>query len=103
MKKDLLSIDDLSADEIYRVLDTAEAIEAIVHGDPRISQVVGRTIEQVPLPPGASIGAVVRGEEVLMAHHDICLEEGDHVILFITDSRHVEAVEKLFQAPPSFL
>jgi trk system potassium uptake protein TrkA len=38
-----------------------------------------------------------------MAHHDICLEEGDHVILFITDSRHVEAVEKLFQAPPSFL
>ena len=82
---------------------TAEAIEAIVHGDPRISQVVGRTIEQVPLPPGASIGAVVRGEEVLMAHHDICLEEGDHVILFITDSRHVEAVEKLFQAPPSFL
>jgi trk system potassium uptake protein TrkA len=75
---------------------TAEAIEAIVHGDPRISQVVGRTIEQVPLPPGASIGAVVRGEEVLMAHHDICLEEGDHVILFITDSRHVEAVEKLF-------
>jgi trk system potassium uptake protein TrkA len=42
-------------------------------------------------------------QEVLMAHHDICLEEGDHVILFITDSRHVEAVEKLFQAPPSFL
>jgi trk system potassium uptake protein TrkA len=82
---------------------TAEAIEAIVHGDPRISRVVGRTIEQVPLPPGASIGAVVRGDEVMMAHHDICLEEGDHVILFITDSRHVEAVEKLFQAPPSLL
>jgi aspartate carbamoyltransferase catalytic subunit len=29
MKKDLLSIDDLSADEIYRVLDTAEAMREI--------------------------------------------------------------------------
>ena len=81
----------------------AEAIEAIVHGDPRTSRVVGRTVEQVALPPGASIAAVVRGDEVIMAHHDTCLEEGDHVILFLTDRRQVEAVEKLFQAQPTYL
>ncbi len=80
----------------------AEAIEAIVHGDPRTSRVVGRTIEQVPLPSGTSISAVVRGAEVIMAHHDTRLEEGDHVILFLTDRRHVEAVEKLFQKQQSF-
>lgn len=81
----------------------AEAIEAIVHGDPRTSRVVGRTVEEVALPTGASIGAVVRGDEVIMAHHDTRLEEGDHVILFLTDRRHVEAVEKLFHAQPSLL
>jgi trk system potassium uptake protein TrkA len=81
----------------------AEAIEAIVHGDPRTSRVVGRTIEQVPLPPGASIGAVVRGDEVIMAHHDTLLEEGDHVILFLTDRRHVDAVERLFQTQSPLL
>lgn len=81
----------------------AEAIEAIVHGDPRTSRVVGRTVEQVHLPPGTSIAAVVRGDDVIMAHHDTSLEEGDHVILFLTDRRQVDAVEKLFHAQPSFL
>ena len=45
----------------------AEAIEAIAHGDSRSSRVVGRQIRDVDLPAGASIGAIVRGEEVLIA------------------------------------
>jgi len=81
----------------------AEAIEAIAHGDSRTSRVVGRTVEQVPLPPGASIGAVVRGDDVIMAHHDTLLEDGDHVILFLTDRRHIDAVEKLFQTQSPML
>jgi len=76
----------------------AEAIEAIVHGDSRSSPVVGRPVERITLPPGTTIGAVVRGEDVIMAHHDTVIEADDHVILFLTDRRHVEAVGKLFQA-----
>lgn len=76
----------------------AEAIEAIVHGDSRSSPVVGRTIEQISLPPGTTIGAIVRGDDVIMAHHDTVIAADDHVILFLTDRRHVEAVGKLFQA-----
>jgi trk system potassium uptake protein TrkA len=76
----------------------AEAIEAIVHGDSRSSPVIGRSIEQIALPPGTTIGAIVRGEDVIMAHHDTVIEADDHVILFLTDRRHVEAVGKLFQA-----
>jgi trk system potassium uptake protein TrkA len=76
----------------------AEAIEAIVHGDSRSSPVVGRTIERIALPPGTTIGAIVRGEDVIMAHHDTIIQADDHVILFLTDRRHVEAVGKLFQA-----
>jgi trk system potassium uptake protein TrkA len=81
----------------------AEAIEAIAHGDYESSKVVGRAIEAVRLPEGTTIGAIVRGDEVIMGHHDTVIAEGDHVILFLTDRRHVEAVEKLFQAGVSFI
>ena len=76
----------------------AEAIEAVVHGDSRSSPVVGRTIEDIVLPPGTTLGAIVRGDDVIMAHHDTVIEADDHVILFLTDRRHVEAVGRLFQA-----
>lgn len=81
----------------------AEAIEAIAHGDSDTSQVVGRAVEAVALPDGTTIGAIVRGDDVIMAHHDTVIQEGDHVIMFMTDRRHVDAVEKLFQVGVSFL
>ncbi len=81
----------------------AEAIEAIAHGDSETSKVVGRAVEAIRLPEGTTIGAIVRGDEVIMGHHDTVIAEGDHVILFLTDRRHVEAVEKLFQAGVSFI
>lgn len=74
----------------------AEALEAIVHGNRQNSKVIGRRIEEIKLPEGTRIGCIVRGEQVLMAHHDTTVEENDHVILFIPDRRHVDQVEKLF-------
>ena len=76
----------------------AEAMEAIVHNDGRDSQVAGRRVDQIDLPPGTTIGAVVRGQQVIMAHHDTVIEADDHVILFLTDRRHVERVGRLFQS-----
>jgi trk system potassium uptake protein TrkA len=76
----------------------AEAIEAIVHADGRSSPIAGKRIEEVDLPEGTTIGAVVRGSQVIMAHHDTVIEAEDHVILFLTDRRHVEDVGRLFQA-----
>ncbi len=75
----------------------SEALEAVVNGDERSSRVAGRTVDEIPLPEGASIGAIVRGEEVIMAHHDTRVLTDDHVILFLADRRHLEAVERLFQ------
>jgi trk system potassium uptake protein len=75
---------------------TAEAIEAVVHGDERSSRIVGRAVADIPLPEGASIGAIVRCDEVIMAHHDTLVQAEDHLILFIADRRHLEAVERLF-------
>jgi len=81
----------------------AEAIEAVAHGDSRSSKVVGRSIEDIKLPPGTNIGAIVRGSEVIMAHHDTVIEAEDHVILFLIDKRRVGEVEKLFQVGVTFL
>jgi trk system potassium uptake protein TrkA len=78
----------------------AEAIEAIVHGTEQTSRVVGKRVEEINLPAGASIGAIVRGDEVVMAHHDTLVQSDDHVILFLADRRHIEAVERLFVGVP---
>lgn len=75
----------------------AEAIEAVAHGDSRSSKVVGRRLEEIDLPEGASIGAIARGEEVLIAHDHVVVEPDDHVILFLTDKRRIQEVEALFQ------
>ncbi len=80
----------------------AEAIEAIAHGDQRSSKVVGKRVDEIPLPPGATIGAIVRHQEVLIAHDHICIEQDDHVILFLVDKKRVRDVEKLFQVGLAF-
>jgi trk system potassium uptake protein TrkA len=98
----------------------AEALELIAHGDPSSSKVVGRRIEEIDLPKGASIAAIVRrhertGEngdgkpggrhdyEVLIAHHDTIIEPDDHVIVFAVNKRTVPDVEKLFQVDVRFV
>ena len=79
----------------------AEAIEAIVHAEGRDSPIAGRSVEQIELPAGTTIGAIARGDKVIMAHHDTVIEPEDHLILFLTDRRHVEEVGRLFQAGAS--
>ena len=81
----------------------AEALEAVVHGDAASSRLVGRQIEQVELPKGTTIAALVRGEEVLIAHHDLVIQAGDHAIVFVTNKKMVPKVEKLFQVSAGFL
>lgn len=81
----------------------AEAIEAVAHGDSRESKVVGRKIEELDLPRGTSIVSIVRGDQVIMAHHDTVIETEDHVILFMTDRRKIEKIENLFQVGVSFV
>ncbi|HSM31383.1 MAG TPA: Trk system potassium transporter TrkA [Woeseiaceae bacterium] len=81
----------------------AEAIEAIAHGTEKESRVVGRKIEDVDLPKGTAIVALVRNDQVIIAHHDTVIETDDHVILFMTDRRKIERLEQLFQVGVSFV
>ncbi len=80
----------------------AEAIEAVAHGTAETSKVVGKRIDQIPLPPGATINVLVRDDKVMEAHHDTVVRTDDHVILFVTDRRQVDQVTRLFQLPGRF-
>ncbi|MCE2572237.1 Trk system potassium transporter TrkA [Motilimonas eburnea] len=81
----------------------AEAIEAIAHGDKITSKVVGRKLSELKLPPGTTIGAIVRGDEVLIAHDHTVIEQDDHVVMFLVNKRFIPEVERLFQPSPFFL
>ena len=59
-------------------------------------------MDEIGLPEGTRIGAIVRGTEVLIAHDDVQVESDDHVILFLPDKSQVRAVERLFQVGLSF-
>lgn len=88
----------------------AEALQAVARGDRKTSKVVGRRIDEVALPKGAEIGAIVRaapdpgGERrVIIPHHDTVIERDDQVIAFVPSKRMVREVEKLFQVGATFL
>ena len=98
-----LPLDEASVIRAVKRLVENEAIEAIAHGDSSTSRVVGRRIGELSLPPGATIGALVRGDDVLMAHDDVVIESEDHVILFLIDKSQINDVERLFQVAITFV
>jgi trk system potassium uptake protein TrkA len=90
----------------------AEALEIVAHGDYGSSRVVGRRIDEIPLPKGVTIGALVRGlnaaadggePKVLIAHHDMVIEPDDHVIVFAVHKTLVPKVEKLFEVAINYI
>ena len=81
----------------------AEAIELTAHGDARSSKVVGRRLDELSLPSSVTVGAILRGDRVLIAHDDVVVEANDHVILFLTERTQISAVEKLFAVGFGFI
>lgn len=80
----------------------AEAIEIIAHGDEGSSRVIGRSLDEIRFPSGVTVGAIVRGEEVLLSQSDLMVKPQDRVILFIADKKRVFEVEKIFQVSLGF-
>lgn len=81
----------------------AEAIELTAHGTAESSKVVGRRLDELALPPGVTVGAILRGDEVVIAHKHVVVEPDDHVILFLIDRNQISDVERLFAVGFGFL
>jgi trk system potassium uptake protein TrkA len=80
----------------------AEAIEMIAHGNRHSSAVVERKLSELELPKGAIIGAIIRDDEVLAVSDDLIIEAEDHIIIFVSDKKTLDAIEHLFQVNVNF-
>jgi trk system potassium uptake protein TrkA len=89
--------------KVHALRRGAEAIEAIAHGDEFTSQVVGKRVKDIQFPSGTLIGAIVRKNQIVMDVEDCIIQAQDHVILFVSEKKHIRQVEKLFQVDIAFM
>ena len=81
----------------------SEAIEVVIHGDESTSNIIGRTLGEINMPEGASIGAVVRNDQVFYPGPDQVFKTNDHVVVFLADKKQLRYLETLFQVKVTFL
>ena len=71
---------------------------AIVEGDiPPDAPVTGRSLAEIPFPPGVVIAAVMRGPELILPTGSTTLEEGDEIIA-VTKREQEAALRELLTA-----
>ena len=75
----------------------AEAFEAVArdYGE-RHNLLVGQYLGEVRWPEGSTVGAIVRDEQVIIAHKSVRVKDGDHVIVFVLEKSHLDELERLF-------
>jgi len=71
----------------------AEALET--------STLVGQPLREFKFPEGVRIGAIIRGDRVIMPAGDVRVESGDFVIVFAL-AEHVRKVEQMFRVSIDF-
>ena len=64
---------------------------------------LGTRIDEIPLPKGTIIGAILRDDEVIIPHHDTKIVNEDHIILFVQEKKHIDEVVALFQVSAFFI
>ncbi|MGB8276062.1 MAG: TrkA C-terminal domain-containing protein, partial [Alphaproteobacteria bacterium] len=68
----------------------------IIEGDAlETSPLVGVPIKDADLPEGVIVGALVRGDEVIIPRGETIIKPNDRIVLFAT-SEAVKKVEKMF-------
>ena len=88
---------DVAQDVLLKMDTGAEAIEGVVHANEYTSELFGKSLKEIPLPEGASIGAVVRHGELLMPDSDVELCINDHLIIFLANKDMISEVEVFFK------
>lgn len=75
----------------------SEAVEFKALGDATNSKVIGRTVGEIRWPKNAVVAAIVRDSKVIIPLPDTMIKNEDHVIVYASDVRTMEQVDKLFQ------
>jgi len=81
---------------IRAVHSLGEGIGEVIEGDAlETSPLVGAPLKDINLPAGVVVGALVRGDEVILPRGDTVIKTGDRIVIFVT-TEAVKKVEKMF-------
>jgi trk system potassium uptake protein TrkA len=78
-----------------------ERMEAIETVALETSEIAGKRVRNIRFPKDVLIGAVIKGEEVLIPEGDTMVDPGDGVVLFLL-SKSVPKIEKFLMVKPEF-
>ena len=70
----------------------SEAVELIATEE-TTKKLINKPIDEVKLPDGCTISALIRGKDVKIAHHDVIIQENDHLVVFLADKSLFPALE----------
>ena len=70
----------------------SEALELIASQE-ITPKIIGKGVDDIKLPDGCTISAIIREKEVKIAHHDVKIHENDHLIIFLSDKKLFPALE----------
>ncbi|MFZ0692887.1 MAG: Trk system potassium transporter TrkA [Alphaproteobacteria bacterium] len=81
---------------IRSVHSLGEGVGEVIEGDAlETSSLVGNPLKDIDLPTGVVIGALVRGEDVIIPRGDTVIKTGDRIVLF-AGAEAVKKIEKMF-------
>jgi trk system potassium uptake protein TrkA len=81
---------------IRAVHSLGEGVGEVIEGDAlETSPLVGKPLKDIDLPDGVVVGALVRGEDVIIPRGDTVIKTGDRIVLFVA-SYAVKKIEKMF-------
>ncbi len=78
-------------------LGLSEAMEIIIHGNSKTSQIIGKKIKDITLPQGSLICALMRDGISYIDCENIEIANNDIILLFLSDKTHIREIEKLVQ------
>ena len=70
----------------------SEALELIASQE-ITPKIIGKGVDDIKLPNGCTISAIIREKEVKIAHHDFKIHDNDHLIIFLSDKKLFPALE----------
>ncbi len=81
---------------IRSVHSLGEGVGEVIEGDAlETSPLVGNPLKDIDLPIGVVIGALVRGEDVIIPRGETVIKTGDRIVLF-AGAEAVKKIEKMF-------
>ena len=89
---------DITQEVILKMASGVEAIAGVVHKNSFTEKYLDKPIKDLPLPPGSSVGAIYRNNNLYTPSRskDLLLHESDRLIIFISSKTEKDEITKLF-------